>query len=377
MKTVLFTIMTAVLALAMSGGFMMAEAHDSGTRYYNIIVDELDYERTEYSGFDLVRMNVTIENLDTFTMRSPLFVLGGAAEYVDDPLDNPNTWTTSWYYDQTYSEVRGRGGDVTVDECTSADRFSEIPPGHTGETSLCFMIGKAFEPDGFKINHGCDSSHWVDVHGGCGSSKHSIADSHSHTSTPSGHFDIDYAGKYHKHYSTHSQTYTQVIPFHDDSISCFDLSFDLCNADNIQPIDGTSAPRPAPEPEPAEPVGPASLLYALYNNNTGTLTMVFDQPVVASNPDRISLIHDVDAFIEDGVAPDLGEAELSTADNKRQSAILAFTLDDVLRLEVAESLRTHGDLVLLIDSRAIYTADGFTDITPKSPMLVPDITVVW
>ena len=72
----------------------------------------------------------------------------------------------------------------------------------------------------------------------------------------------------------------------------------------------------------------------------------------------------------------LNEAERYTVDNKRQSAVLAFAPPDIMRLEVAESLRTHGDLALLIDTRAAYAAEGFVDITDGSPVLVPDIIVV-
>ena len=116
----------------------------------------------------------------------------------------------------------------------------------------------------------------------------------------------------------------------------------------------------------------------MYHNNTGILVLVFDQLVVASNPDRIHPIHDIDAFVESGAAPDLGDVELNTVDGKRQSAIPAFTLSGAMRLDVTESIRTHGDLALLIDTRAVYAAEGFVDITipDRTPILVPDITVV-
>ena len=100
--------------------------------------------------------------------------------------------------------------------------------------------------------------------------------------------------------------------------------------------------------------------------------MVFDRPVVAQNPGRIGLIHDIAAYIDDGTAPGLGDAELSTVDNKRQSAVLAFALSEDMRLDVVESLRTHGDLALLIRSGAVYSADGFADVTAHAGAILVD-----
>lgn len=98
---------------------------------------------------------------------------------------------------------------------------------------------------------------------------------------------------------------------------------------------------------------------------------------MAQNPGRIGLIHDIAAYIDDGTAPGLGGAELSTVDNKRQSAVLAFALSEDMRLDVAESLRTYGDLALLIRSGAIYSADGFADVTAHAgAILVEDLVVV-
>ncbi len=163
------------------------------------------------------------------------------------------------------------------------------------------------------------------------------------------------------------------MPFHKESVYCFVDNPSHCNANNVQRIDSTAAPEPEP---PTPKFEPATLLYTIYHNKTGVLTLVFDDLVVAHNPGRVHLIHDIDAFIEDEEPPGLDGAELNTVDNKRQSMVLAFTLPDAMRLQVTESLRTHGDLVLLIDTRAVYAAEGFVDITDGSPVLVPDIIVV-
>ena len=71
----------------------------------------------------------------------------------------------------------------------------------------------------------------------------------------------------------------------------------------------------------------------------------------------------------------MGDADLATTDDKRRSAVLAFTLPDALRLEITQSLRDHTDLAPHIDARAIYAADGFVDITTltNKPILAADM----
>ena len=311
MKTVqLVAGVVGVAVLVVLGGSMSAEAQS----YFNIVVEIQEYEVVEYNDFNLVRMKLLVENLDTVNIHPTNFglTLGG-----DINVE---------YNHVAYADVRGKGGDVSVNDCAAKGR-TWIDSGETAEITSCFMIGKSFEPDGLRI--------WV----------------------------------------THK---AQVIPFHEESTYCFVQWSGNCNANNIQNVDGTPEPSPAPVSEPEPEPEPATLVYALYNNHTGTLTLVFDQLVVAHNPDRVSLIHDIEAFIENGEAPGLGNAELYTVDNKRQSAVLAFKLPDVMRLEVMESLQTHGDLALMIDTRAIYAAEGFVDITrpDSSPMLVLDIKVL-
>ena len=338
-KTVPPTAVLAAMVFLAFGGAVPAAAHFSTNYYYNIVVDIQEYQITEYGDFDLVRMKVSIENLD-ITMGYPNFAL------VAD--------TTS-YYHVTYSDVRGKGGDVSVNDCVSADRFSTINKGGTGETNICFMVGKQFEPEALFISQE-DRSHG-ETGRTCGWESWAS-----------------------KHWGHSCQLAIQVVPFHDEAVACFVNNASFCNQNNIQTISGIPEPPPPPEPEPMpEPEQePTALLHTIYNNHTGTLTLVFDQLVVAHNPDRVSLIHDIEAFIENGEAPGLGNAELYTVDNKRQSAVLAFKLPDVMRLEVMESLQTHGDLALMIDTRAIYAAEGFVDITrpDNSPLLVIDVMVV-
>lgn len=329
LKTVQLAMVAVGAAALMYGGAESAEADYDG--YFDGVIDVFDYDVTEYADFDLVRMTVQIENLQRYA------AIDWLALFTDDG---------SGFSHVAYADVRGKGGDVSVDDCVSHGRAPNIPTNGVANMTACFMVNSGFGYDPSALSVGFDNHYhcytWSD-----GSCKR---DGYYHVSR-------------------------QIVPFHEESAHCFVDNPGYCNANNIQRIDST--PTPEPEPPAPEPE-PAALLYTIYHNQTGVLTLVFDQLVVASNPDRIHLIHDIDAFIEDGTAPDLGNAELNTVDNKRQSAVLAFKLSDVMRLEVMESLRTHGDLALLIDTRAVYAAEGFVDITrpDNSPLLVLDIIVV-
>jgi hypothetical protein len=180
--------------------------------------------------------------------------------------------------------------------------------------------------------------------------------------------------RYHEHHNCVVKY--QVIPISEESEYCFDTHASHCDAGNILYIATDSAYKSSPKMEPADPPTNAVLLYTMYNDHAGSLTLVFDRAVIANNLDRIHLIHNIDTYLEDGTAPSMGGAELHTVDNKRQSVVLVFALPDGLRLAVTESLRTHGDLALLIDTRAIYSAKGHVDVTGDEPTLVPDIMVV-
>lgn len=339
--------MLALLGLAAACGITAAEAHYEGTEYYNIDVTVVEYERVSYDTFDLVRMKIVIENYEDFDLQYPEIFLGGTRGYAGDAAADPDTEKS--YLHVGSADVKELGGDVSSQDCASVDMWNTIPANGLGETSACFMVGKAFEPDGLMVATFDYTDHNVNVEiRWCFGS----GDSHS------------------------CLTKIQVVPFSDGSVFCFEHNPEYCNAGNVQPVSDGYEYRPATEPE--RPVH-AALLYTIYNNGTGTLTLVFDRLVVAHDPDRISLIHDIATYIEDGAAPGLSGAELSTVDNKRQSQILAFALGDELRQEVAASLRTHGDLALVIDSRAIYAADGFVDVAAyheNGAILVTDVVVV-
>ena len=336
------------VALSILGGFDSVDAHYQDSMFDTDIMLQ-DYEIIRYDDYNLMKLNITITNHDlSYTIPDPIFYIGGH--------DDGGVFTE--YESVKYDNVLRRGGDVSPGDCAAADRWKRIGANSVGETTVCFMYGHDFNSDGLGMRNsytpGTDPFHISSSSGLC--------------DTSSGWHD-----------SHRCANKLQIIPFNEESSYC-SIADNKCDLGNVWYITTDPIRKPSPEQKPAqpepEPHAGATLLHAMYNNHTGTLTMVFDSMVVASNPDRILLIHDIDAYIDDGAAPNLGAADIHTVDNKRQSAVLAFALDDTLRLAITESLRTHGDLVLYIDTRAIYAADGFVDITDGSPVLVSDVMVV-
>ena len=140
--------------------------------------------------------------------------------------------------------------------------------------------------------------------------------------------------------------------------------------DDVQPIVDSDSPSLAAE---------LALLYAHYNNNAGTLTLVFDQPVVVHDPSPITLIPDTGAFLDDYTAINLSGVKIETLGNKDQSYVLAFTLPNTQRLFVSELLSPHGSMILVINHSAIYTAKDLVDITKTNgdaPLFITNIVVV-
>ena len=347
---------TALLGLAVAalaaGVPAATEAHyENAHQYLEVTMDVLDYEVREYDEFNLVRVELQIDNQGEFDVWDARFYLGGTSD-ADDPF------STGSEFNSTSGAAIRDTHDIDASDSDCAESLPNLVAGTSGRISACYVVGKTFEPDGLRLFQ--HNTH---------------PDSPSHTPPYDPYHDggyvslLDPSHCVHIDHSHPCSGHTRVIPFHSDSSYCA-LYGSYCDADNVQDVGAI--------PEPESPA-PAALLYALYNNNTGTLTLVFDRLVVAQNPDRIGLIHDIEAYIDKGMASDLGDAELSTVDNKRQSQILAFALDEDLRLEVAESLRMHGDLALVVQSGAVYSAEGFADITGHADagaILVGDLTVI-
>ena len=223
-------------ALMYIGGAESAEAHNFA--YFNGVIDVVSYDIAEYADFDLVRMTVQIENLQS----------GGSVYELVLAIDDGSVVSHV-----PYGDVRGRGAEVSVDDCASHGRAPHIPASGVANVTACFMVNSGFgaDPSSLRVDFG--------THTDCGNT----CSWHQPTWTP-------------------HAAFGQVVPFHKESVYCFVDHSGYCNANNIQHIDGTAAPEPELEPEPELPEPePAILLHTIYHNQTGVLTLVFDQLVVA------------------------------------------------------------------------------------------------
>lgn len=264
-------------------------------------------------------------------MRNPTFRLGGG---VDDTAANYAD-VREEYGAVSSGDVRDRGINISVHDCSAKGQWNPIPANSMGRAVLCFMVDKPFQPDGLLV--GADTGH-IDHHGTC--------------YYPAG-FTIS---AYYQHaYTEWPLCAVQVVPLSNVSSYCFDRYFGFCQADNIQWID-----RLAGEPR-REPPASTNLQHTIYYN--GTVIMVFDVKVVVRNQDRIGVVTDVYDYAQNKSYTSLGNATLSTVDDKRASTILVLDLDDDSRDVVDTSLDQYAELTVIVDRDAIFVAEDGVDIT--------------
>lgn len=327
-KTVPWPAIIAAAALVVVGAVCVAYAHDGmkDAEILNVYVLVTEYERERYDDFDLVRIKLAIDNKEPVPMRNPTFRLGGG---VGDTTTN-HTDVREEYGAVSSGDIRDRGINVSMHDCSAKGLWNPIPAGSIGRAVLCFVVDKPFRADGLLV--GADVGH-VDNHGTCyhyTAFGFKVDNRHDYTQWPLCAF--------------------QVVPLREESTYCFDRYFGFCRADNVQRIDSVAA-----KPTSVE------VQYAIYYD--GTLVMVFDHPVVVYNQNRIGIVSDMHAYEWQGLYTGLGNATLLTGDGKRASATLVLDLDDYARGMVAAGLDRHGELAVVVDRYAAYADGTFDDIT--------------
>ena len=313
---------------------------------YDAKVTVLHLERTPYANHDLLRLNIQVEpTTRPFALTSTLRHTGGGYACCWYGYSTATSLIDSigrQYWDGGYNQIRETATDITVDDLQAEDCPRGVEPGvntgTAGIVTLCVLVPPGFTPEILLIEH--------------------------------------VLGK-----SDSRLRQFLATPFTDPSPLC-QLNAAVCDENALYTISDTQStqrptPRPDPEPEPEPPI-PASPEYAIYYD--GKVILVFDNPVIAHNPDRIGIIHDIDAYLDDESSyAGLGDADLQTVDNKRQSSVLIFELDDDTLATITESLEEYDDLIITIDNRAVFVADGFVDITTyndNKPWLLTGTVIV-
>ena len=148
-----------------------------------------------------------------------------------------------------------------------------------------------------------------------------------------------------------------------------------CNAEMVQPLPRGPA---APGAAPLEPT------HTVYNANTGTLTMIFGEPLILVNPGRIGItVTDGgggDTNVHgNGTVTTLAGAEVSTINNRIKSWVFAFTLSGEASSMISGELDEYGSVLqVIIDAKAMYVADPVADLTDRNgglPLAVPVVAI--
>ena len=119
---------------------------------------------------------------------------------------------------------------------------------------------------------------------------------------------------------------------------------------------------------------------AIYNADTGSLDLIFGEPVILSKRSSLLLVHGAGGRLESCSTLDLGAARVTTADGQLNDCVLVLAVPDGTRRRILEQL--EGDcarIMLVIFPGAIHSvASGLSDITEVSgdkPMLVTDMDI--
>lgn len=126
--------------------------------------------------------------------------------------------------------------------------------------------------------------------------------------------------------------------------------------------------------------GDKPLKRVIYNADTGSLDLIFGEPVILSNRSGLLLVHGAGGRLESCSALDLGAARVTTADGRLNNCVLVLAVPDGTRRHILEQMESDcAHIMLVIFPGAIHSvASGLSDITEVSgdkPMLVTDMDI--
>lgn len=345
MNRMLTAVLVVASALAITcgpAGHTAEAAHGGHDAYLDVVMEIAGYQRTDYPAGSLIMLDVIITNNQEFVIREANYRTDMA--YADGEtfvrLGGPdgNGATKSYVPQERHTIIAdNRDIDLSPDECTSYDGWRSIPPGSAGLQRLCYWTDTDFEPDGLRI-----AAHSL-LHG---------------LSASDNRYD--------------AIRLVQVVPFEAESAYCA-VHQRWCNTEMIQPISEPTAPPGADPPEPT---------HTVYNVNTGTLTIVFGEPIILVNQSRIGITTDEDdaGIGENGTLTTLAGAEVSTISNSIMSWVFAFTLPEETSRMISGELDEYGSaLQVLIDTKAMYATNPVADLTDRNgglPLVIYDVPTI-
>ena len=134
---------------------------------------------------------------------------------------------------------------------------------------------------------------------------------------------------------------------------------------------------------PANPRGSGSdgpLKRAIYNADTGSLDLIFGEPVALANQLGLLLVHGAGEHLENCSALDLGSAKIMTADGQPNDYILALAVSGDTRRRILKHIESdYARVALVICPGAIHsvasTMSDITEFNGNKPILVTDIDI--
>ena len=287
----------AALAVAIAGDSQASHGHGL---YLNATIEVASYERTDYGDSSLIMLDVLITNHQMHTLKAANYVTEAAfakgETFVRLGGTAGNGTVTSYYPVERVAAVSA-GAEVSAEECASYERWNDVQPGQTGLQKLCYWTDLDFVPDGLRVMT-------RDLHDG-----------------------LVLSDIYHQ-----AITMVQVIPLAAESAYCeAHQHTQWCNLDGLQLI----GEEPRATPETSKLVS----MEVLYNANTGTLTIIFGEPVIVVSQRSIEIIYDPESYDPEmgavnGTSATLADAHLSTVDGRHSSHIQAFTVSGQLRAQI-------------------------------------------
>ena len=362
-------------ALVATSGANFADAHwsdNTGPLYHDVFLEVTYYERVSYDGFDMIQIELNIDNNEPFPLKDPTFLLGGIHNDTEDSaLVQKEDYGTSSYVD-----IINKGGQSLKSYCTTGENWNTILADSNGTAWLCFDVDASFQPDGLLVSG--DIGH-RDHEGKC----------YTHKG-----YAIDYDFRH--EYTNWPVCAIQVVPLNEDSTYCNYRYSQYCDDTNLQNITKWTKPAQEPEPEPipsdtaVEPddaddatvvnVKPetASIQYVIYTN--GTLVLIFDQPVEVSKQDRIGIVTDLDRYLHHGNYSHIGNANLSRMDTTLpHDEVLIFTLSNSTHELITDYVSEYKRLTVVMDVGAIHVGKDNVDITKyhnDEPVLFYDTIII-
>ena len=306
----------AVVAAMDDNGVQVMDVTPPLPHYLNASVKVTGYERLPHGDNDFVQVTAEITNRGHAALSGELRVSLNAlanwravqsCDMAQNHCTRPNGDYIA-YHDADRGQAEAYGVTVSDDDCTARDGWG-AGYGEAAEVSFCYWVGAEFEPESAQFHH--------------------IAEDR-----------------------------VVSVPFTGHG-SCY-LPYMLCDESALTPVRDARV-------QPTPPVDP----FVMYEVAHARLVLVFQESVVASEPDNISLVFDTATYGKNGTLTTLAGAEVDAVGGQFGNHVLAFVVDELTHADVLDAVTAGGGLRVAIGAGAVYAEDGFVDVAAYGGRVAP------